>query len=255
MIQFSLIDPQTDQEIISYRISQILFCARGPSNTPLACCWAFTTSRATVSTTTNEQTGEQTKVQQQQQELLYQCQVFRCTNQETIYKVLLSFANAFRRPSPNSAIPTQVATPHQQSSSSFSRRTTSLIGQAFQATKAQLQQQTSNTSQSSSNHQQQTLQRPSDAPIKFRAYFDIKEETIDSKGNPSLNSVPRPEKNVFRLRKDVRKNVSVTLQQIRGYPLNIERCFGMLLAQGRNVRACDMQLLDLVRILYLFSIE
>jgi len=37
--------------------------------------------------------------------------------------------------------------------------------------------------------------------------------------------------------------------------LNIERCFGMLLAQGRNVRACDMQLLDLVRILYLFSIE
>lgn len=33
----------------------------------------------------------------------------------------------------------------------------------------------------------------------------------------------RPEKNVFRLRKDIRKNVTVALQQIRGYPLNIER--------------------------------
>lgn len=55
----------------------------------------------------------------------------------------------------------------------------------------------------------------------------------------------RPEKNVFRLRQDIRKSVSVALQQIRGVPLNIERCFGMLLAQGRNVRASDMQLLDL----------
>jgi hypothetical protein len=33
----------------------------------------------------------------------------------------------------------------------------------------------------------------------------------------------RPEKNVFRLRKDTRKNVSVALQQIRGFPLNIDR--------------------------------
>ncbi len=33
----------------------------------------------------------------------------------------------------------------------------------------------------------------------------------------------RPEKNVFRLRKDIRKNVTVALQQIRGFPLNIER--------------------------------
>lgn len=55
---------------------------------------------------------------------------------------------------------------------------------------------------------------------------------------------------MFRLRKDVRKTVSVTVQQIRGFPLNVERCFGVLLAQGRNVRACDMQLLDLVRITF-----
>jgi hypothetical protein len=241
-----LLDPQTELEIISYRIPQILFCARGLSNSPLACCWAFTTSRVTTSTNSgqsqpNGNNGENGKVQQ---ELLYQCQVFRCDNQETIYKILLSFANAFRRTTPSATNNNQTSAPANQPSVSISRRTTSLIGQAIQATVAQLQQQTSNSGQSS-NNQQQIPQRPSDGPIKFRAYFDIREETIDSKGNIVLNSVPRPEKNVFRLRKDVRKNVTVTLQQIRGFPLNIERCFGMLLAQGRNVRASDMQLLDL----------
>ncbi|CAF0767342.1 unnamed protein product [Rotaria sp. Silwood1] len=216
-----LLDPQSEGEIMSYRVSQILFCARGPSNSPLACCWAFTASRP--SALTNEQNGKSPN------EILYQCQIFRCENQDAIYRILLSFANAFRRTS----VPTN-------SQLSISRRTTSLIGQAIQATVAQLQPQTSSNSNQSSNSQQIF-----DGSIKFRCFFDIKEENIDNKGNVILTSVPRPEKNVFNLRKNVRKNVSVTLQQIRGSPLNIERCFGLLLAQGRNVRASDMQLLDL----------
>jgi len=229
-----LLDPQTELEIISYRISQILFCARGPSNSPLSCCWAFTTSRPS----TGRKDSNASQQNPGEQELLYQCQVFRCDIQEAIYRILLSFSNAFRR------TPTQTSVPPPPPSQSVSRRTTSLIGQAIQATVAQLQTQTSTTSQSSQNLSSNS-QRPSDGPNRFRIYFDIKEETIDNKGNVSFTSVPRVEKNVFRLRKDVRKNVSVALQQIRGFPLNIERCFGMLLAQGRNVRACDMQLLDL----------
>ncbi|CAF1416598.1 unnamed protein product [Rotaria sp. Silwood1] len=240
-----LLDPQTELEIISYRVSQILFCARGPLNTPLARCWAFTTSR--LSTLTNAQLQQNVnngEIGRPQQELVYQCQVFRCDNQEAIYKILLSFANAFRRTTSSSnSQPSSI--PVNQQLASISRRTTSLIGQAIQATVAQLQTQSSNSNQSSSNNQQQLLQRPTDGPIKFRSFLDIKEETMDNKGNVSFISVPRPEKNVFRLRKDVRKNVTVALQQIRGFSLNIERCFGMLLAQGRNVRACDMQLLDL----------
>jgi hypothetical protein len=129
--------------------------------------------------------GDNGKVQQ---ELLYQCQVFRCDNQEAIYKILLSFANAFRRTT--SSINNQTSTQVNQPTVSISRRTTSLIGQAIQATVAQLQQQTSNSSQSL-NNQQQLLQKPSDGPIKFRAYFDIKEETIDIKGNVVITSVPR----------------------------------------------------------------
>lgn len=80
---FRLLDPQTELEIISYRVSQILFCARGPTNTPLACCWAFTTSRVSTSTNGSDQQNENGKPQEQ---LLYQCQVFRCDNQEAVRK-------------------------------------------------------------------------------------------------------------------------------------------------------------------------
>ncbi|CAF3839038.1 unnamed protein product [Rotaria magnacalcarata] len=221
-----LLDPQSEIEIMSYRVSQILFCARGPSNTPLACCWAFTASRPSISM--NEQ-NEKSSIGKNLNEILYQCQIFRCENQDAIYRILLSFANAFRR--------TAGATNNQ---SSISHRTTSFISQAFQGTMTQLQLQTTLNLNQSSNSQQSF-----DGSIKFRCYFDIKEETTDSKGNVILTSVSRPEKNVFNLRKNVRKSVTVTLQQIRGSSLNIERCFGLLLAQGRNVRASDMQLLDL----------
>ena len=43
------------------------------------------------------------------------------------------------------------------------------------------------------------------------------------RGILALSYFDRPEKNVFNLRKNVRKNVSITLQQIRGSTLNIER--------------------------------
>ncbi|CAF1576783.1 unnamed protein product [Adineta ricciae] len=215
-----LLDPQTEGEISSYLVSQIIFCARGPSNSPLACCWAFTTSRR--STSINQNLNGKT-----QQEILYQCQIFRCENQDAIYRILLSFSNAFRRTTNNPP--------------SNARRTTSLISHAIQATVSQLQQQTSLNGSQSSATQQQVF----DGAIKFRCFFDIKEENIDSKGNLTFNSVSRPEKNVFNLRKNHRKSVSVILQQIRGTPMNIDRCFGLLLAQGRNVRASDMQLLDL----------
>ena len=64
--------------------------------------------------------------------------------------------------------------------SSNSRRPTSFFGQAFQGSGAQLQQQTSSNSQASF-----------DGAIKFRCYFEIKEETVDSKGNTTFTSVQR----------------------------------------------------------------
>jgi len=92
----------------------------------------------------------------------------------------MSFANAFRRTTnPQSTTPTIATT--------TTRRTTSLLGQAFQATVGQLQQQTAlHVNQLSSNHQQTF-----DGSIKYRCFFDIKEENTDSRGNVSLTSVPR----------------------------------------------------------------
>ena len=84
LFYFSLLDPQTESEIISYRIPQILFCARGASNTPLAFCWAFTTSRLSTSTASQRLNQSQTNGNNIEQELLYQCQVFRCDMQESV---------------------------------------------------------------------------------------------------------------------------------------------------------------------------
>jgi len=54
-------------------------------------------------------------------------------------------------------------------------------------------------------------------------YQGKNEKLIKQKLSFFFFGLKRPEKNVFRLRKDVRKNVTVALQQIRGFPLNIER--------------------------------
>lgn len=72
-------------EIISYRVCQILFCARGPSNSPLSCCWAFTTSRPST-VTSSEKTSQET---------LYQCQVFRCENQDAVSDISSSIFESF----------------------------------------------------------------------------------------------------------------------------------------------------------------
>lgn len=67
-----LLDPSSELEIISYRISDVLFCTRAPSTSPLPCCWAFTTSHA--STLGNQSTSE----------IVYQSQVFRCNNEDAV---------------------------------------------------------------------------------------------------------------------------------------------------------------------------
>jgi len=84
---FRLLDPENEMEIISYRVSQILFCARGPSNDPLSYCWAFTTLRS--STTINQQNSSE----KSQHEVLYQCHVFRCENQDAVSFIFLRKKN------------------------------------------------------------------------------------------------------------------------------------------------------------------
>ena len=77
----------------------------------------------------------------------------------------------------------------------------------------------------------------------FRASIEIKEQ---DPRNPSLfTSVPK-EKEFFKLRKNLEKQINIQIQQLNNQPLEIERCFGVLMCQGRNVSHKDMQLLNTI---------
>ena len=65
--------------------------------------------------------------------------------------------------------------------------------------------------------------------------------------------IPVPfDKESFKLRRGYEKKVVVTVNQISGLILPIERCFGLLLCPGRLARAADMTLLDMARDLIIY---
>lgn len=69
----------------------------------------------------------------------------------------------------------------------------------------------------------------------------------ESEGSSKGYSVCPLEKNCFKLRRDRDKLVVVVLRQTRGERhLKVKKCFGLLLAAGRNLRDEDMHLLDVI---------
>ncbi|OXU24097.1 hypothetical protein TSAR_015712 [Trichomalopsis sarcophagae] len=76
----------------------------------------------------------------------------------------------------------------------------------------------------------------------FEVTMEIKEE--DGKG--AYNTVPK-DRNCFKLRSNVPKQVWLNIQQVKegGITLEIERCFGVLVSPGRNVKHSDMRLLEM----------
>lgn len=79
----------------------------------------------------------------------------------------------------------------------------------------------------------------------FEVTLEIKEE--DGKG--AYNTVPK-DRNGFKLRSNIPKQVCLSIQQVKegGITLEIERCFGVLVSPGRNVKHSDMRLLEMVNI-------
>lgn len=76
----------------------------------------------------------------------------------------------------------------------------------------------------------------------FEGTLEIKED--DSKGG--YVSCPK-DKDYFKLRCKLEKCVTLIIQQISdNKELLIERCFGLLISPGRNVRNSDMQLIEMV---------
>lgn len=79
----------------------------------------------------------------------------------------------------------------------------------------------------------------------FEVTMEIKEE--DGKGG--FSTVPK-DRNCFKLRSNVAKQVCLSIQQVSskegGITLEVERCFGVLVSPGRNVKHSDMRLLEMV---------
>ena len=70
-----LLDPSTNSEISYYKIHCILFCARGPADSPESSCFAFTCSHG-----------------KSPDQAIFQCHVFRCDNHEAV-SVAMVFPN------------------------------------------------------------------------------------------------------------------------------------------------------------------
>lgn len=90
--------------------------------------------------------------------------------------------------------------------------------------------------------ERQSLNSGSHECFLFEVTLELKEKSAESS---NYDLVPR-QKGVFKLRSNVEKKVVVSVQQIsqNSCKLAVERCFGMLVSPGRNVRHADMQLLE-----------
>uniref|UniRef100_A0A673XDW7 Rab GTPase-activating protein 1 n=1 Tax=Salmo trutta TaxID=8032 RepID=A0A673XDW7_SALTR len=83
---------------------------------------------------------------------------------------------------------------------------------------------------------------PDSDVFTFTVSLEIKED--DGKGTFSAVAKDK-DKNSFKLRPGMDKKVFICVQQTSNKELSIERCFGLLLSPGKNVKNSDMHLLDL----------
>jgi hypothetical protein len=62
-----------------------------------------------------------------------------------------------------------------------------------------------------------------------------------------FSAVPK-DRSCFKLRVNLEKQLCLTVQQVseNERDLEVERCFGVLVSPGRNVKHSDMQLLEMV---------
>ncbi|XP_048876957.1 rab GTPase-activating protein 1 isoform X1 [Brienomyrus brachyistius] len=83
---------------------------------------------------------------------------------------------------------------------------------------------------------------PDSDVFTFTVCLEIKED--DGKGSYSAVSKDK-DKQCFKLRPGMEKKIVIYVQQTSNKELSIERCFGLLLSPGKDVRNSDMHLLDL----------
>lgn len=90
--------------------------------------------------------------------------------------------------------------------------------------------------------QQNAPLTPDSDLFTFTVSLEIRED--DGKGTFSAVAKDK-DKQSFKLRSGLDKKIVIYVQQTSNKELAIERCFGLLLSPGRNVKNSDMHLLDL----------
>ncbi|XP_011304612.1 rab GTPase-activating protein 1-like isoform X2 [Fopius arisanus] len=140
-----------------------------------------------------------------QESAVFQCHVFRCDIPEAVGQVSACFAKAFQR------------IPRSMTSSVTSTELNNSFNQA---------------------------ERINSRVFIFEVTLEVKEED----GRGCYSTVPK-DRNCFKLRSNVAKQVCLSIQQVSskegGITLEVERCFGVLVSPGRNVKHSDMRLLEM----------
>ena len=90
---------------------------------------------------------------------------------------------------------------------------------------------------------------PSSSTIdsKHQLTFELTLEIQEDDGKGNYNAVPR-DRSFFKIRAGIEKKIIITVVQLsdNNLELPIERCFGLLVSPGRNVKHSDMHLLEMV---------
>nr|CAB3265389.1 rab GTPase-activating protein 1-like [Phallusia mammillata] len=205
-----LLEPEGTVVMGSYKLYTILFCVRGADESIERDCFAFTES--------HQQSG------------IFQCHVFRCDVPEAVRKVLYSFELAFR------SIPKSPPTEQPPTGIQLLKRSQISEGESVVA------HDSSFLSPGSTEALSQQI--VDDSIYGFTVSLEIKED--DGKGGYA--TVPWDKtSSCFKFRRNLEKKVIVTVTQTSNVELTIERCFGLLLTPGRNVKQSDMHLLDMER--------
>ncbi|XP_059481553.1 rab GTPase-activating protein 1-like isoform X2 [Neocloeon triangulifer] len=145
-----------------------------------------------------------------QESAIFQCHVFRCDIPEAVRQVSTCFAKAFMRSLPRPPPPLVCDESQVDLKPSSLQSPVSTMSELF----------------------------------TFELTMEIKEE--DSKGGYYV--VPK-DRSQFKLRANTEKQLCFTVHQVSSVHqriLHIERCFGVLVCPGRNVRHADMRLLEMV---------
>ena len=263
--------------IAEYKMSHVLFVVRGGKSTPEASCFAFTTChgdsidnmmfschvfRCNLTEAVskilysfwavfNKQNQQQTQQQQQQ---LPQAPVSKKMFNHVSDSTSSSTSNAVSQFSTvaSSLLSSLYGNLQQNANTTFSSGASGGGvggggggGGTFSASDQQQQQlQQQQNSMSLCDFAAKFSQSRIEDQYLFRAVVDIREEDAKNPGT-NFQSVPK-EKEFFKLRKNLDKQISIQIQQMSNQPLEIERCFGILMCQGRNVSHKDMQLLQTI---------